>query len=92
MKRRIILLLIISIFIFTSCKTGTLVIVPIPNIEIPIYPPQTNLSLNTNIFNNYYLGLGGFSSFNRSLFNNSTVFFNGTTNNNLFKKNFVYLK
>ena len=87
--KRLILLFIISIFIFTSCKTGTLVIVPIPNIEITIYPPQTNLSLNTNMmFNNYYLGLGGF---NRSLFSNSTVFFNGT-NNNLFKKNFVYLK
>ena len=87
--KRLILLFIISIFIFTSCKTGTLVIVPIPNIEITIYPPQTNLSLNTNMmFNNYYLGLGGF---NRSLFSNSTVFFNGT-NSNLFKKNFVYLK
>lgn len=88
--KRVILLFIISIFIFTSCKTGTLVIVPIPNIEIPIYPPQTNLSLNTNnmMFNNHYLGLGGF---NRSLFSNSTVFFNGT-NSNLLKKNFVYLK
>ncbi|WP_300370354.1 hypothetical protein [Brachyspira sp.] len=84
--KKIFLLLLLSITLFTSCKTGTLVIVPIPNIEMTVYPPQTNLertsSYNFNIYTNR-LRINNF-------YNSSILFINNT--NNLFKNNFVYLK
>lgn len=84
--KKIVLLLLLFIA-FTSCKTGTLVVVPIPNIEITIYPPQTNLD-KVSSYNFYSNNLGMNNYFNNNLFYNNIFI----TNNNLFRKNFVYLK
>ncbi|WP_295155380.1 hypothetical protein [uncultured Brachyspira sp.] len=80
-----IVLLLLSAVLFISCKTGTLVVVPIPNIEITVYPPQTNLERTSSYNFNAYPRL-----FNNNLGMNSCFYSSNT--NNLVKDNFVYLK
>lgn len=65
--KKIFLLLLLLLLLY-SCKTTTIVVVPIPNVEVPIYPPQTNLSYyndkihyNRNISNVFYFNSTLFS-------------------------------
>ena len=54
MNKLFILLYIIFILFLVSCRTTTIVVVPVPNVEIPIYPPQISsnkMSYNTNYYN-----------------------------------------
>lgn len=76
--KKIALLLLLSI-IFASCQSTTMIIMPGQNIQMPAYPPQSHLN-NSSKYNS--LGMNGY--FNNSIFINNT--------NNLFRKNFVYLK
>ncbi len=57
MNKLLILLFTIFVLFLISCKTTTIVVVPIPNVNIPIYPPQevssNKMSYNTN-YHNYF--------------------------------------
>ncbi|WP_048593368.1 hypothetical protein [Brachyspira suanatina] len=89
--KKIALLLLLSIAL-ASCRTGTMIIMPVQNVQMPAYPPQThsgekgryNFNSYSNL-NNSYLGMNNY--LNNSLFNNGIF-----NTNNLFRKNFVYLK
>ncbi|MBW5390837.1 hypothetical protein [Brachyspira hampsonii] len=82
--KKIALLLLILIAL-ASCKTGTMIIMPVQNVQMPAYPPQSYLGEKSKykFSSNYNL--------NNSLGMNSYLF-NNTNTNNLFRKNFVYLK
>ena len=80
-----IALLLLLLITFASCKTSTMIIMPVQNIQMPAYPPQSYLGEKSK-FNSY-------SNFNNSLGMNSSLFNNSIFNtNNLLRKNFVYLK
>ncbi|WP_300753493.1 hypothetical protein [uncultured Brachyspira sp.] len=82
------LLIIIITFILISCKTGTLVVVPIPNIEMTIHPPQTNLKGSYN-FNNHYSN--SFYSYNEKI-EMVNAFDRNLEHLLIVTNNFVYLK
>ncbi|MEI0447388.1 hypothetical protein R4J03_10040 [Brachyspira intermedia] len=84
-----IVLLLLTLIALASCQTSTMIIMPVQNIQMPAYPPQSHLEvgekskLNSNSYYNFNNSLG----MNSSLFNNSIF-----NTNNLLRKNFVYLK
>ncbi|MEI0476596.1 hypothetical protein [Brachyspira pulli] len=83
-----IALLLLLLITFASCKTSTMIIMPVQNIQMPAYPPQSYLGEKSK-FNSYsnFNSLGMNNYFNNNLFH-SYIF----NTNNLFRKNFVYLK
>ncbi len=85
-----IVLLLLTLIALASCKTSTMIIMPVQNIQMPAYPPQSHLEVGEKSkykFNSHY------NLLNNSLGMNSNLFHSGIFNtNNLFRKNFVYLK
>ncbi|OEJ14179.1 hypothetical protein BFL38_01920 [Brachyspira hampsonii] len=80
-----IALLLLLLIALASCKTGTMIIMPVQNVQMPAYPPQSHSGEKSKykFSSNYNL--------NNSLGMNNYLF-NNTNTNNLFRKNFVYLK
>lgn len=84
--KKIALLLLILIAL-ASCKTGTMIIMPAENVQMPAYPPQSYLGEKSSINSNSYYNLNNSLGMNNNLFNNGIF-----NTNNLLRKNFVYLK
>ncbi|KLI32192.1 hypothetical protein SZ50_08960 [Brachyspira hyodysenteriae] len=88
--KKIALLLLILIAL-ASCQTSTMIIMPVQNVQMPAYPPQSYLGekskYNFNGYSNLNNTLGMNNYLNNSLFS-SSIF----NTNNLLRKNFVYLK
>ena len=85
--KKIALLLLILIAL-ASCQTSTMIIMPVQNVQMPAYPPQSYLGDKKSTINsNSYYNLNNSLGMNSSLFNNSIF-----NTNNLLRKNFVYLK
>ena len=84
--KKIALLLLILIAL-ASCQTSTMIIMPVQNVQMPDYPPQSYLREKSSINSNSYYNFNNSLGMNSSLFNNSIF-----NTNNLLRKNFVYLK
>ena len=59
--KKIALLLLILIAL-ASCQTSTMIIMPVQNVQMPAYPPQSHLGekskLNSNSYYNFNNSLG----------------------------------